>query len=125
VPPARSFAAAIAIMLFLLIPVFTAMPAGAQSQGVAVKNALVMLAPAGKSALQPILEDGGTPSSLDRSLSFAENLLSTQVLRSSTGAIGNFSIAAPIGESYNVSVSAPGFVSAEAGSSITVGDGGS
>lgn len=104
-------------------------PAFAQSKSIPVKNALVVLIKQDNVALKSMLQQAGAPAEVGRSISLAETLLSSSVPRASTTGNGTFAIPAPadIG-TYDVAVSAPGYVEAATGiagtgSIVNVGSG--
>ena len=95
----------------LLSSLFAIWPAHGQGQAtVPVQNALVVMVQQNNAALQPILGQGGTPSGIEKVLSQAEPLLSVQVPRAQTNSTGHFEIPAASGSTYNLTVSAPGYV---------------
>ena len=87
------------------------LPATAQSDGIPVKNALVVISDPDTEELQRLLDAGGTPSSVVKMLDAAQSLLSTLAYSASTNADGSFNFGAPLEPgSYNASVFAPGYV---------------
>jgi hypothetical protein len=93
----------------LALAIIVTMPVGAQT-GVPVKNALVVVSPQDDVVLQSIFSTGGSPSSVQKMLKTAEELLSTSAPSASTDAAGRFTFSAFLSPgSYNVTVFAPGF----------------
>src|SRR5262245_26821939 len=100
----KRVALAIAALAIVVI-----MPAGAQT-GVPVKNALVVVSPQDDVFLQSMFAAGGSPSSVQKTLKTAEEILSTPVPNTSTDAAGRFTLDAFLSPgSYNLTVFAPGF----------------
>ena len=87
------------------------LPATAQSDGIPVKNALVVIGDRDSKELQQLLDAGGTPSSVVKMLDAAQRLLSTSAYSTSTTSEGSFNFRAPLEPgTYNASVYAPGYV---------------
>ena len=117
---------ALALAIMMLSAAATTLPAGAQSDGVPVKNALVVLTGQDEQVLQAMLEAGGSPSSIRQALEAAKELLlssSASAPYAPTDSSGRFEIDAPVNPgTYDVSVFAPGFVASDAASSIAIDD---
>lgn len=101
------------------------LPASAQSDGVPVRNALVVVADHDSEQLQRLLDAGGTPSNVAKMLKAAEELISTSAYSASTSANGTFAFNAPLAAgTYNASVFAPGYVMSGAAPTLAIGTAG-
>lgn len=103
----------------LALAVIVIMPAASAQTEVPVKNALIVVSPQDDVVLQSMLGAGGSPSSVQKALEIADDLLSTSAPQVSTDAAGRFTLEAPLSPgAYNVTVFAPGF--AASSDSMTV-----
>ena len=97
------------------------LPATAQSDGVPVKHALVVIGGRDSEELQRLLGAGGTPSSVDKMLDLVQGLLSITAYSATTSADGSFDFSVPLEPgTYNASVFAPGYVMGGEASRVTV-----
>lgn len=105
----------------LALAVIMIIPASAQT-GVPVGNALVVVSARDNVILQSLLETGGPPSGVSKTLKTIEDLLPDPVPRASSDSAGRFVLDAPLRTgTYNVTAFAPGFV---ASSDVLTVDGG-
>ncbi|MCI0561380.1 MAG: carboxypeptidase-like regulatory domain-containing protein [Nitrososphaera sp.] len=91
------------------------------SDGIPVKNALVVITSQDDVELQNLLDAGGPPSNMKKILKTTEELLSVSMHQSSTDAMGHFDIEVPPDPgAYSVSVFAPGYTTSSSSVSIDV-----
>ena len=111
---------ALVVVALVLMTIITMPNAHAQSDGVTVKNALVVLTGQNDSVIGPAIATGGSPSSIKKTLELTKELLSVTAPYTSTQKDGHFELDVPSNSgAYNVTVFAPSFVASDATSIST------